>query len=56
MKHLNTLSKMPVKAQTGLCENFESDLQVKLCFLIQILTEFVLPAQGKSLDGTDTTV
>jgi len=52
MKHLNMLSKTPVKAQTGLCENFESDLQVKLCFLIQILTEFVLPVQGKTTEPT----
>ena len=53
MKHVSTMSKIPAKAQTGICEEFESDLQVKLCFLIQILTSFILPLVQS--EGTDRT-
>ncbi len=54
MKHLNTVSRTPMKAQTGICDNFQSDLQVKLCFLIQILTNFILPLDSSK--NPDTTV
>ncbi len=52
MKHLNDVSRAPMKAQTGICENFQSDLQVKLCFLIQILTSFILPLENSKNGNT----
>lgn len=55
MKHFSTVSKAPAKAQTGLCDNFESEMQVKLCFLMQILTSVLLPVyQDKNGDQTTT--
>ena len=58
MKHLAGITRAPRTAQTSnpLCTSPESDMQVKLCFLISILTDFFLPIfDSKTSDGTDTT-
>jgi len=34
---------MPHAASNALCTNPQSDLQVKLCFLVSVLTDFLLP-------------
>lgn len=59
MRHVSTISRMPVKASTtpGVCTTIGSDFQARLCFLFQLLVQFFLPlAQIKNPDpGTGTT-
>lgn len=45
MKHLARISRMPARAQTseGLCTEIDTDFQGRLCFLVTLLTEFLLP-------------
>ncbi|MDP2326289.1 MAG: hypothetical protein Q8N51_19985 [Gammaproteobacteria bacterium] len=37
MKHISHISRRPAKAQGDLCSGFESDYQVLLCFLLEVL-------------------
>ena len=43
MHHIRRVSRMPHAASNALCTNPQSDLQVKLCFLVSVLTDFLLP-------------
>ena len=43
MQHVRRVSRAPHQASNALCTNPQSDLQVKLCFLVSVLTEFLLP-------------
>ena len=54
MKHVMAVSKAPPKAQSGLCQSFESDLQVQLCFLLELLTQFFLPVAAIKNPEDDT--
>lgn len=49
MSHLKAISRSPASAQSGVCSNITNDYQAILCFILQIMTLFVLPlAQTKS--------
>lgn len=37
MKHVRYISRRPSRAQSSLCTGFESDYQVLLCFLLEVL-------------------
>lgn len=37
MKHIHHISRSPAKAQSNLCTGFESDYQVLLCFILEVL-------------------
>ena len=37
MNHVRTISRRPLKAQSSLCTGFESDYQVLLCFILEVL-------------------
>ncbi|MBP8131654.1 MAG: hypothetical protein KA184_18905 [Candidatus Hydrogenedentes bacterium] len=53
MKHVCTVSRAPYAA-SDLCTNPTSDYQVKLCFLVSILTDFFVPVlQIKNEVGGD---
>lgn len=43
MKHIAAISRRPARAQSNLCSGFESDYQVLLCFLLEVLTT-IFPA------------
>jgi len=43
MRHILTLTRMPVKAQTDICDNISSDFQAQLCFLYHVLVDFFVP-------------
>lgn len=54
MKHLATLSRYPSRAQNDLCSGFESDFQVQLCFLLEVL-QTIFPAFVDSKRPTQQT-
>jgi len=44
MRHVRLVSRKPARAQDlGVCSQPESDFQVQMCVLLQILTAFILP-------------
>jgi len=45
MKHIAHISRLPVKAQTDpqICSNLANDFQARLCFITELLLNFVLP-------------
>lgn len=57
MHHLNSITRVPQVAQTAnpLCSSPTSDFQVKLCFLVSILTDFFLPVYTLKVDTGDGT-
>lgn len=51
MRHVQVLSRVPRRASTnGLCDNFQNDSQVKLCFTAVALVDFLLPMIQLSAD------
>ncbi|MBX3179899.1 MAG: hypothetical protein KF886_21315 [Candidatus Hydrogenedentes bacterium] len=53
MKHLQTLSRRPEKAQSPLCSGFQNDYHVLLCFLLE-LVQTVFPAFADSKTPTQS--
>ncbi len=43
MRHIRPVSSMPAKATSTLCSDFQSDFQVQLCFIVELLTGLFLP-------------
>ena len=43
MSHLKVISRPPAGAQTGVCSNITNDYQAVLCFMLQLMTMFILP-------------
>lgn len=41
MRHLRPVTSLP--RQASLCNNFQSDFQVRLCFIFELLTGLFLP-------------
>ena len=53
MKHVLLLSRRPSHAQSDLCTGFQSDYQVLLCFLLEII-QTVFPAFSDSKTPTQS--
>jgi hypothetical protein len=43
MRHIRPVSSVPAKATSALCSDFQSDFQVQLCFIVELLTGLFLP-------------
>ncbi|MBI2434795.1 MAG: hypothetical protein HYV26_18215 [Candidatus Hydrogenedentes bacterium] len=56
MRHVRPVSMWPAKAQTdGICANVEDDYEARLCFIVEVLTTFLLPLlQAKNDTGSET--
>jgi len=53
MSHLNIISKRPSRAQSALCTGLQSDYQVLLCFLLEVL-QTVFPSITDSKTPTQS--
>lgn len=44
MRHVKNITRVPLKAQSGLsCDTVTSDFQAQLCFVVTLLINFFLP-------------
>ena len=53
MKHIRFVSKRPARAQGDLCTGFQSDYQVLLCFVLEIV-QTVFPALTEAKEPTQS--
>ncbi len=56
MRHIKKMSRVPGRAETGLCTAIDNDFQAQLCFMYQVMTSFFLPVLQlkQPEDPTDT--